>query len=231
MLVLHQFEISPYCDKIRRVLRLKGLEFEKREWPPSELVGLKKINAVRKLPVLEDDGTYITDSSDIARYIDARHPDPPLFPDDPRGRAEVTVLEDWADESLYYHALYFRWVIPKSAERHARMLLASESSATLRAVLKPIVPRSIRKQAVTQGLGKKDQRTVERELSGLLEALDGWLGDRDWLVGDAPTLADVAVAAQLSAIEGTEDGARVLDDGPPGVRGWLERIDRRTLPR
>ena len=231
MIVLHQFEISPYCDKVRRALHLKGLDYEKREWPPSELAGLGKINRIRKLPVLDHDGTLVPDSSDIVRYLDARFPDPLLVPEEPEARAKVTILEDWADESLYYYALYFRWVIPKNAKQFARRLVASETNPVLRAVLQSVVPRTIAGQAKRQGLGKKDQATIERELGTLLEALDGWLGDDDWLVGDEPTLADVAVAAQLSAIEDTEDGARVLDAGPGNVRGWLERVDRRTLER
>ena len=53
-LVLHQFEVSPFCDKVRRVLHFKHKSFETREVPPTEtLVRLRRLNPTGKVPVLE----------------------------------------------------------------------------------------------------------------------------------------------------------------------------------
>ncbi len=104
MLVLHPFEISPFCDKIRRVLRFKKVPFTVREVTLSSGVGRAQArNGTGKLPMIEDDGRVVTDSSDIARYLESRFPTPPLVPSHPRLAAQSHVLEDRADESLYFH--------------------------------------------------------------------------------------------------------------------------------
>lgn len=51
------------------------------------------INAMGKLPVLElDDGTYITESVAICRYIESLHPQPNMFGANP---LEVAQIEMW----------------------------------------------------------------------------------------------------------------------------------------
>jgi glutathione S-transferase len=45
------------------------------------------------VPVLDDDGVVVADSQRILRHLEARHPSPPLFPDDPR----LDVFLEWFD--------------------------------------------------------------------------------------------------------------------------------------
>ena len=110
MIVLHQFEISPFCDKVRRILHVKRIPYEVREVPPSRaLTDVRRVNRIGKLPAIEDDGRVIADSTDIAHHLEERFPDPPLLPKHPLERALVHVLEDWADESLYYYEMTLRF--------------------------------------------------------------------------------------------------------------------------
>ena len=57
---------------------------------------------------------------------------------------------------------------------------------------------------------------------GALRVLDDHLAGREWLVGDAPTIADVGVFAYSS--RAPDAGLEV----PPHVAAWLERV--RALP-
>ena len=117
-MILHQFEISPFCDKIRRVLHLKGQAYEAREVSllrsPRHL---HRENPSGKLPCLEHDGRFVCDSTDIALYLEELFPDPPLLPADPRERALCQLLEDWADESLYFYEMALRFTVPANAKR------------------------------------------------------------------------------------------------------------------
>ena len=63
-----------------------------------------------------------------------------------------------------------------------------------------------------------------------MHALDGLVGDGQWLVGSALTLADIAVFAQLFCIRGSDEGARVVA-ALPRVAAWMERVDAATQPR
>jgi maleylacetoacetate isomerase len=50
------------------------------------------------VPVIEDDGQVIFDSTRILRYLEERYPEPPLFPRDPARRAEMDVFLEWFNE-------------------------------------------------------------------------------------------------------------------------------------
>ncbi len=53
----------------------------------------RMINSLGELPVLElDDGTNLTESVAICRYLEALHPEPPLFGREPK---EIGLVEMW----------------------------------------------------------------------------------------------------------------------------------------
>ena len=108
-LVLHQWEISPFCTKVRAILDHKGLPFEICNYNGLLARKAAALTPVGKLPVLDYDGERIGDSSTIASVLDERHPDPPLMPDDPAARVQARVWEDWGDESLYWYLMALRW--------------------------------------------------------------------------------------------------------------------------
>lgn len=227
MMKLYQFEISPFCDKVRRALRYKGLPFEVEEVPLTQApIRLRRLNPAGKVPVLEHDGRLVTDSSDIVLYLEDRFAEPPLLPDDPEQRARCHVLEDWADESLYFYEMRLRFTFPHNAERWIPELLRHDT-APMRAIGKRVVPRVITRQLAAQGLGRRSSAQVLAELQRHLDAVDGWLGDDEWLVGGALTLADLALFAQLHCIRGAEEGARMIE-ARPRVDAWMERVDRAT---
>src|SRR5918912_2108352 len=52
------------------------------------------------VPALAANGDRLSTNRQIARYLDERHPDPPLFPADPDRRRAVEEAERWANETL-----------------------------------------------------------------------------------------------------------------------------------
>lgn len=228
MITLYQFDISPFCDKIRRVLRAKHLDFRIVEVPPSEAARgrWKEISPTGKFPVLEHDGRRIFDSTDIARHLDERFPEPRLLPEDPALQARVHVLEDWADEALYFFEMTMRLTWPENAERWVPILLAAEKPL-VRRLLGPLLPGTIRRVTKAQGVGRKARDDVERELGRHLDALVAWLGDDDWLVGETLTLADIAVFAQLFCIQGANTGCEAIA-ARPALVAWMDRVDAAT---
>jgi hypothetical protein len=60
MITLYQFEVSPFCDKIRRVLHWKKQPYEVHEvslW--QALTQLRRLNPAGKLPCLVHDGRFV----------------------------------------------------------------------------------------------------------------------------------------------------------------------------
>jgi len=227
MITLYQFEISPFCDKVRRVLNWKRQPYQIREVSLQESVtSLRKMNPAGKLPFLEHHGRVVADSTDIAHYLEATWPEPPLVPDDPAQRALCHVLEDWADESLYFYEMRLRFTLAHNAERWVPELVAHDNPA-VRALSPYLLPRVLGTQLNQQGIGRKPVDAVLRDVQRHLESAAQILGEREWLVGAALSLADIAVFAQLFCIRGAEEGAKLIESRPALV-AWMERVDRAT---
>jgi glutathione S-transferase len=224
---LYQLEMSPFCDKVRRILHWKRQPYEVKNLKLLETVTrLPRMNPVGKVPTLEHDGHVIFDSTDIAHYLEERFPDPPLVPGAPEERALCHLLEDWADESLYFYEARLRFTFAKNITRTAELLTANESGLmkTLGAIAGP---RSVRRILAKQGVGLKSEEAVLRDVGRHVEAVAGWLGTRDWLVGGALSLADISVYAQLACIRSTDEGEKILA-AQPTVLSWMERVDAKT---
>jgi glutathione S-transferase len=78
-----------------------------------------------------------------------------------------------------------------------------------------------------QGVGRKSVQQVLEDVERQVGALAGLLGDRQWLVADALSLADLSVYAQTRCIRGAEEGARIIE-GRPTVVAWMERVEAAT---
>jgi glutathione S-transferase len=227
MVVLHQFEISPFCDKVRRVLHLKRVAYEVREIPPSQtLLRLRRLNPAAKLPVLEHDGEVVADSTDIVKYLERVWPEPRVIPVGPRDAAFAHLLEDWADESLYFYEATMRFTWSDNADKWVP-ILAREEIAPLRALSRSLVPTLVGRTVRAQGIGRKSRARVLDDVQRHVDALAALLGESDWLVGNSISIADLSVFAQLFCIGGTPDGARILKS-TTNVSRWMSRVDQAT---
>ena len=68
-IVLHQWLISPFCGKVRRILEHKKLVYTTVEYNGFKARKAKDLTEVGKLPVIDYDGERIQDSSDIAAFL------------------------------------------------------------------------------------------------------------------------------------------------------------------
>ncbi|MDP6193397.1 MAG: glutathione S-transferase family protein [Prochlorococcaceae cyanobacterium ETNP18_MAG_1] len=195
MMELHQFRHSPFCLKVRMVLQAKGLSYRTVEVTPGlGQVDVFRLSGQRQVPILVDGETVLADSSVIARYLDAKQPERPLVPVDPQQAAQVHVIEDWADTTL---ARAGRSLLAKSAVLDADLrlaLLPNELPEPLRQMIGGLPGGWL--QSVPE-LISESERT---ELQITLEHLAGLVQHSDWLVGEVQSLADLAVAAQLSLL-------------------------------
>ena len=93
---LYGYFRSSAAFRVRIALNLKGLTYEPRfvhlargEHRRPEFGAL---NPQGLVPALEDDGSLLTQSLAIIEYLEERHPDPPLLPEDLLARARVRSL-------------------------------------------------------------------------------------------------------------------------------------------
>jgi glutathione S-transferase len=219
-IVLHQWLISPFCAKVRKALVAKRLDFEVVEYNGLRAAKAKRLG-VGLLPVLDYDGERLHDSSTIVRFLDQRHPDPPLWPDDPRERALAELLEDWSDEALFWCEAYFRLCDPVAARKTAALL--TEGRPRYEApVMQFVSERLFRRKLRAQGLGRLDEAAIVEITRSHFDRIEALLGDRDWLVGERQSIADLAIAGQLGEFVRT---SRFADELRSRERlwAWLER--------
>jgi glutathione S-transferase len=221
MITLHQWAISPFCGKVRRILEHKGLAYETVDYNGLRARKAKGLSPAGKLPVLDYDGERIQDSSEIATFLERKHPDKPIYPTDPVARAQASIWEDWADESLYWFEVYFRMLYPEARKRSAAML-AEGRPGFERVLLETAMKRMYGKKLAAQGLGRMSRERVEAKFLGHVDALDAMLAARAWLVGETRTIADIAVASQLAEMVRTSHLATEIH-GRKSVADWLSR--------
>ncbi|MGH1422283.1 MAG: glutathione S-transferase family protein [Hyphomonas sp.] len=225
--VLHQLEISPFCDKVRRALIYKDIAFETINVPMAKLSALKKISPIGKVPVLEMDGEVLADSSLICQAIEKKIPTPSLYPDNKRDLAFAHILEDWADESLYFFEMTMRFTWTEDRARWVTELLKYDN-ALMRKLARPMVPGLTRKQGEAQGIAKKPDAMITEELREHINAISGILeGAGDYLVGGGLSIADISVVSQLECIAGSRVGDEVLNSFPL-VMKWMARVEQQT---
>jgi glutathione S-transferase len=219
--ILHQWEESPFCGKVRKVLKHKGISFIAINYNGVLSLRAKRLSPAGKLPVLDFDGERVQDSSDIVVFLERRVPQPTVLPAEPRQRALAWLLEDWADESLHWYGAALR-VANAGAWAKAMDILCAGRPSWERIPVSMAARRIYRRNLRAQGLGKLPASVVRERLSAHVACLDALLADGPWLVGNSKSIADIAVAAQLDEIVRTnavESGILEL----PRIADWLAR--------
>ena len=222
MITLYQFATSPLCEKVRRILNYKQLPFEIHEVPRAKAAEYERVSPTGKFPAIDDDGTAVWDSTDIAHHLEAKAPERPLIPSDSRDAALVHVIEDWADESLYFYEMTMRIAWEHNAPRVVEEFVKTMPGLTAEVAL-PMVTKAAQELTRTQGLGRKPQEQVVRDLERHIAALEGLIGNGDWLVGDGVSLADIAVLVELNALEYAQEASERFA-ASPALQAWRHRV-------
>jgi glutathione S-transferase len=99
---LYWTPLSHPSQAVRKMLDLKGIEYELVNVLPFNqrfhlrLVGFRG----GTVPAVKLDGRRLQGSRQIARELDERWPEPPLYPADPELRKQVEEAERWGEEQL-----------------------------------------------------------------------------------------------------------------------------------
>src|SRR5689334_5172036 len=101
------------------VLSHKRIPFSERVVHPLRRGELVRLSRQAAVPVVDDAGTIVADSTRIVAYLDERYPERPVLPRDPALRARALLLEEGFDEGLSATIQPVRWSIPANARRTA----------------------------------------------------------------------------------------------------------------
>ncbi|HEY7198003.1 MAG TPA: glutathione S-transferase family protein [Gaiellaceae bacterium] len=92
---LYRIPFSTNVERVALALAHKGLAAEPVEIDSEDRAAVVAASGQDLVPVLDDDGRIVSDSTAILEYLEERYPDPPLYPRDPARRAECVLFVDW----------------------------------------------------------------------------------------------------------------------------------------
>lgn len=171
---------SPFCWRTKMALKHKGLAFETVPWRflDKEVIAP---SGQDKVPVIVDDGQeptcWVSDSWQIATYLDATYPDRPLLFASASVRAHVRFIDLWADRSLF-----------PSLSPLGIMALTEVIAGSDRAYF-----RETREARFGCTLEEFAARGSRERLKTVLAPLRQMLRDQPFIGGDAPDYGDYSV--------------------------------------
>ncbi len=206
-LILHHFDISPFAEKARLALGLKGLAWQSVQiplvMPKPDLTALT--GGYRKTPVLQIGADIYCDTRRIAQELEHRGEGPSLFP----GRSEAAsfALGAWSDILLFQPgaglSMGTNEGLPEDILADRFAFFDFLDAAALPAQLPHLFG----------------------QFRANLQQLDEMLTDgRPWLLGDAPGWADIACYSPVWMCRGNIQGAGPLLDALPRLCAWEQRV-------
>jgi glutathione S-transferase len=203
-LVIYGMKGSPFVRKVQVLLAEKGLEYEfvmASPFPAPDWFA--EISPAKRIPVLRDRsiGTEgvagtIPDSSAICAYVERKYPQPALYPHGDFDYGRALWFEEYADSELA-----------------ARVGLG---------LFRPMV---MAKMFGKEPDVERARKTLREDLPPIFDYLEKSTAGRQFLVGEALSIADVAVATQF--VNFHHAGAHLDTARWPSLAGYIERMHSR----
>ena len=203
---LYQYPISPFTEKVRRVLTYKGLKWHPIDCHYEDKTNLLAVTkgAWTRVPVLEWDGEVVFNSADIIKWLDRKMPANRVIPDDALGLIEI--VDHWADNTLFMSVLFL--TIPD--------LLEGVGDAKLTANREKLI-------GITTAQMRERHAPMKEQLAGHLRMIDDQLAGKDFFLGKNFTMADASLYHPLFFLALIPSNFAMVNDYN-NVSRWYERV-------
>jgi glutathione S-transferase len=207
-LILHQYEVSPFSEKVRVALGVKGLSWNACDqpviMPKPEMVRLT--GGYRRIPVLQIGADLWFDSLYIIEELERRQPTPSVFAGSGIGLAGA--FGRWCDGEVFMGivGLLFGgdWDFDDAFVKDRSELIGAPFDPAQMAAAAPGLIAQLRQHL----------DLLERQLA------DG----RAFLTGAAPDAIDAAVYCQIAFIGWGRGATGKIVDEFPRLRAWEKRV-------
>ena len=209
--ILHHFEASPFSEKIRLIFGLKRIAWHSvlvpRILPKPDLMPLT--GGYRRTPVMQIGADIFCDTQMITRALEARYPEPTLFPNGNAGLPWAVAM--WTDRVVFSNTvgLVFGSLgdkVPQSFIDDRTKMRGAPFDVKAMAAALPRFRDHYRAHAAW----------IEDQLAGGGTA-------RSWLLGK-PSLADFTTYMNLWYVRSNLDTADAWLAEFPRVRDWESRV-------
>jgi glutathione S-transferase len=221
---LYGADVSYFTAKVRPALRYKRVpHLELLATPRAYREVIVPRTGLSFIPIVitERDETW-QDTSVILDNLEARFPDPPLYPRDPVLRVLAYLFEVYADEFLVLPAMHYRWSFPESVAKARADFAAVNGDPAAAQRFADRMGGSIG----FLGVSPSSIPGIEAHTRELLDAMSAHLAVHPYLLGGRPSLADCAVMGPLYAhLYQDAVPSRLLRETAPLVCHWIQRCN------
>ncbi len=219
-------DLSPFVLKAMTLLKMAGVNYV------VDTTGFRRAPK-GKLPYIDDDGVIVADSTFIRFYIEKTR-----GIDFDAGLSEGQRAQSWAIEKLCELHLnsivaLHRWKDEDNFARGIGVVFDAMLPSLVRAPAKWIIRRGFVRRLWQQGVGRFTAAEIKVLGNRDIEALATLLGDKPYLMGDAPCAADAAMFATLTLLmdPATASPTRDAALSKPNLVAYRDRMMGRYFPQ
>jgi glutathione S-transferase len=228
MVELYHFWSSVCSVRCRMALEEKGVPWTSRyidlfkfdQMAPEYLA----INPDGVVPTLVHNGQPIRESTIINEYIDQAFEGPRLVPADPLQAARMREFVAKCEESFdaIVKLTMVKYILPKLLNRWGREELVKQASRRPTRFYQDVHSRAVRGE-----IGDDELAVSRAKIEDLLDRLERVLDPGPWIVGNALTLADIAIAPYMFRLSALGADQFWSKDRRPRVAAWYQAISSR----
>lgn len=228
-LIVHQLppswglvSISPFCLKLETYLRIAGVPFR-------TVVDATPFRGPKgKLPWIEHEGRKIGDSGFIVDYVRQRFGCDADAGLSAAERAIAVAFRRLIEENLYWVMVYDRWVVEENWQVFRDVVLGGVPRV-VRPLVARLARRGVKRQLVGHGVGLHTKDEIHAIGCRDVGALADFLGEKPFLMGDAPTEIDASAYGQLPNIMDVPIASPVKDAARarPNLVAYVARMRER----
>ena len=221
---LYHAGISNCAMRVRVVLEEKKLQ-----WTSHHIDILKKehltpeyfsINPKGLVPALVHDGVVIVESDDIIDYIDKTFPEPPLSPID---QSEREAMYGWMKLAVNNHIGAVKTYIYYNKIQKFMRQSEDEKKSYEKLQTNKNLSEFHKKNSSNDGISEEDAEKAKGILTDCFNKAEAILQNKDWLVGDNYSLADIT----WIPLHFTLHRSGFSFEEYPAIEEWAKRISER----
>lgn len=197
---------SPHCWKISMALAHKGLEYKSM---PAPFTAIPKVEegATKTVPLIRDGDRLVSDSFDIALYLEDTYPDRPTLFGGDGGKAMARFVERWTQLTIHTY-------LGAAVLMDIHDCLDAEDKAHFRRTREQRFGKAIEEVPV----GREEKLAAFR---ASLEPLRSTLSVQPFIGGRSPLFCDYIVFGAFQWARIVSSYQPLAEDDP--IRDWFER--------
>lgn len=219
---LYQYAACPFCNKVRTILKYKGVDFETIEVHPMNKKEIAFSTNYRAVPIyIDSKGLQVNDSTPIMKWIDTEYPLRKVFAVDASEKTREDYWLEWSDKFVKGVPAAIYDTFPNALKSFNYITKIAKFNALEKQFLK--VFGAFVMSLVAKKIKKREQiddpaEFLKTKAQEWIQGLEG----RSFMGGAQPNGADLAVYGIFQSITDLEAGDLMRTNTQ--FSAWLDRV-------